>query len=1043
MIKKDSKRHKQSNICDNCRRRKVKCDRGTPCFSCVKRKIGHLCCNSTRRGVSNDDHFDSNLEKKKMNRRPSLTHFTVSEGMNSGQNCYSEENSYQSVSNTTSTKNLQYSPMAMNIGLMKPLTAGFLVLQMLKDRVQEIETFLGNGINMEDDTVSVEPNHLKADPILERLPNLGNNSPRDKEIKDWCQDSILPHTTEGCHISDYRTLTGINIIGSAQDLINLYEGYSPIHERLSLERLNHGPFSWLSLVKKDKYFYLVWAYLDKRTGNGGFLRDIIKKSKEKRISESSKQEREFEAKALDVEGDNGLNPYDNPIQETGEKIKIQPTTDSSDSSNSTKIRYKVRNDQNSYTDIRINSQLQLVETIGHILPNKRRTWMLIEIFFSYLYPYFPYIDKIDFKAAVTNIIGSDNDIREANINLNVEKKRDLATIGILLIVLRLSFLALFSNSQSFESNKHGSYLSVDEADIRYLSSHLIESDFINLSQMCLDQFQLLRNKNFFIFQLAFLLQVYHIVAPEGDGVDGNEQQVINGLLVQMAYTLGLNREPEKFANVCNDKTVNHLGRKMWHFLRSNDLHNSISSGSSPLLISTYFDTQFPFAEKKSASISDFVTEEAICYSFTCIQKYYASVKSILDLSLNITNNINIRDFSNCLSKLELSIKSAFGTLQSFLVPFNSDKYLLPAVKAMQFRDYLSLKGFCLSSYLHLFFRYEEDDISVAFFYLRKMLTTHMMEIISGYLPHMKDNEINFGVASDLILNPIFEYTIHKVNKTNIMLIVRINVTIYNMESQQGHEVNFKSNQDYRSRFSSLYKLSVALRKCTERGLLTLAKFSNRYYYAWKVCKVQTHLLKIISEKEIYQDIEQTLKIGKSFPEFSSYQLNVLIEICDLALEKFDISLAHLGLHDLAKEDLLKQTNPVTLIQKPPVTTIYETPPDLTKEGTFSTGDDQMPSIQTILSFNRGYLVHDGDDIMWSDYLCKKMEDNVDIFRLLKNDSSTSLCADDHFNNNRNKQFMEEDDRGLDPYGSNSGLRQRFELIDPLDESLLDAFMDSY
>lgn len=1042
MIKKDRKRHKQSNICDNCRRRKVKCDRGTPCFSCVKRKIGHLCGNSTRGGVSNDDHFDSSLAKKKLNSRVSDTHITVSEGMNIPQNCYSEEDSYQSIFSTASTKNLQHSSMAMNIGLMKPLTAGFFVLQMLKDRVREIETFLGNEINMEDDTVSEKPNHLKANPILERFPNLGSTSSKNKKIKDSCQDSVHPHTTEGCDTtSDYRTLTGINIIGSEKDLINLYEGYSPIHERLFLERLNHGPFSWLSLVKKDKYFYLVWAYLDKRTGNGGLLRDIIKKSKEKRISDSSKEEREFEAKALDVEGDTGLNPYDNPIQETGEKIKIQPSTNSSDSSNSTKIRYKFRNEHKSYIDIRINRELQLVETIGHILPNKKRIWMLIEIFFSYLYPYFPYIDEVDFKTAVKNIIGSEDNIREPNINLNVEKKRDLATIGVILIVLRLSFLALFSNSQSFESNKLGSYLSLDEADIMYLSSYPIESDSINLSQMCLDQFELSRNKDFFVFQLAFLLQVYHIIAPEGDGVDGNEHQVSNGLLVQMAYSLGLNREPEKFANVCNDKTVNHLGRKMWHFLRSNDLHNSISSGSSPLLISTYFDTQFPFVEK-SANISGFVIEEAICYSFTYIQKYYAPVKIILDLSLNIINSINIREFSNCLSRVELSIKSAFGTLQSFLVPFDSDKYLHPAVKAMQFRDYLSLKGFCLSSYLHLFFRYEEHDISVAFFYLRKMLTTHMMEIVSGYLPHMKDNEINFGVASDLILNPIFEYSIHKVNKINIMLIVRINITIYNMESQHGHEVNLKTDQDYRSRFSSLCELSVALRKCTQRGLFTLAKFSNRYYYAWKVCKVQTHLLRIISEKEIYQDINRTIKIDKSFPEFSYYQLKMLIEICELALKKFDISLEHRGLHDLAQEDLLKQTNPVSLIQKSPITTVYETSRGLTKEDMLSTDDDQIPSIETILSFNRDCLVHDSDDIIWSDYLCKKMEDSVDIFRLLKNDSGISLYADNHFNNNRNKGFMEEDHGVLNPYGSNSGLRESFELIDLLDESLLGTFMDS-
>ena len=61
------------------------------------------------------------------------------------------------------------------------------------------------------------------------------------------------------------------------------------------------------------------------------------------------------------------------------------------------------------------------------------------------------------------------------------------------------------------------------------------------------------------------MRIYRNCAPEeSDGIDGGDSQVATALLVQMAYSLGLNREPDKF-DVCNDEKVNHLGRKMWSF----------------------------------------------------------------------------------------------------------------------------------------------------------------------------------------------------------------------------------------------------------------------------------------------------------------------------------------------------------------------------------------------------------------------------------------------------------------------------------------------
>ena len=102
--------------------------------------------------------------------------------------------------------------------------------------------------------------------------------------------------------------------------------------------------------------------------------------------------------------------------------------------------------------------------------------------------------------------------------------------------------------------------------MKYLLQNPIGISLIDSAQNCLQYFDIFRKTSMPVLQCAYFLQLYHIFAPEdGDDGDGANTYALNSMVVRMAYSMGLNREPDNFKDVLNDKRQNHLGRKIWHF----------------------------------------------------------------------------------------------------------------------------------------------------------------------------------------------------------------------------------------------------------------------------------------------------------------------------------------------------------------------------------------------------------------------------------------------------------------------------------------------
>lgn len=98
-------------------------------------------------------------------------------------------------------------------------------------------------------------------------------------------------------------------------------------------------------------------------------------------------------------------------------------------------------------------QLHLIDKIQIILPTRKVIWKLIDRYFAWLYPFMPFIDEESLIRDISKILGPKSFEDTKIQQVKVERRLDLAHIGILLVVLRLSYLSLFCNKSSVNEER--------------------------------------------------------------------------------------------------------------------------------------------------------------------------------------------------------------------------------------------------------------------------------------------------------------------------------------------------------------------------------------------------------------------------------------------------------------------------------------------------------------------------------------------------------------------------------------------------------------
>lgn len=676
-----------------------------------------------------------------------------------------------------------------------------------------------------------------------------------------------------------NALNGHNPYGSPDDTINFYEGYKSVYIKDSFRRISFGPFSWSSLMQKDTGLKLLWDHTLKMKESSAKTA-LIFTNKDSEISAETTSvltsaandtsinldEKVFEKRLLEPEGINDMIPYYKL-----KKSQVEKTLEKSKSNQSTLPLGLT------FYNGKIENELRLIDKIQVFLPKKKVVWKLIHIFFMDIYPFMPFLEEECFRQAIEDIIGpcSYDDVKIEK--LKVEKRLDLAFLGILLIMIRLSYLSLFTNRNDINEHRLNTKDPITASKAyNYLLSNPITINIIDIAQECLDQFNLFRKPSVPVLQLAFYMKLYHTYAPEdGDGADGGDASGMLALLTQMAVSLGFHREPDTYMDSnATPQPSNNIGRKIWHYLVLNDLHLGYTFGTPIGIARGCYDTKVPFYRNGEESLVNKELDKFVTTSLFRGAILYLPFRNILHLVLNVEGYTKMSEICKGLTDFELLITKEYGTLTDCLNPeagIYSD-----FTRTFKTKFYLSVKSFYIIIYYYFYLYYEQRNINLSFFYMKKILLISISEV----MPHYFD--LIGNIKFDLILNPSVEQVIHKSNQIMIALVIRCNFIIYNMKTKPEHETKCDSDINYYKYYKSLCTLSASLTRCLEVSIAVISKISNRYYHAWRITKGHTYLLRTITKKEFYE-MNYPKASTLSNPLYSIDQILELTQICEHTL----------------------------------------------------------------------------------------------------------------------------------------------------------------
>lgn len=857
------KRNRTLLLCLQCRKRKVKCDRRMPCLSCIKHKTSNECDYSgdTIKQAPNSDFADKiNIFRMYADERPHEKHQRPS---------LKSLKSSQSNHHTTSTYPLSLGP-SMGPVLASPYSSHY----------QESSASSGNGMILELELLKLKVHQLEAS--LQKKEGLANYPDNSNGYPNQFQPpkEVSPVLSTA---SDNPTFVGVNPCDATDpdETLDLYGGYNPI-QWTQHRQMNYGPYSWLTIMKKDRALVMLLDFL-KLWGQNHIksVMPILPKdattSRNVQANPDDNHEEEFRQKAMTRDGELDLAPLAHP---------------------GTINEMKMRMNQNAmalgltFFEGEIDQKLHLIEKIRLLLPTQMSLWILINRFFEHMYPFIPLIDETWFRAEIKRLLGPEVYNEEKVAAIKVESKLDLATLGILLIVLRLSYLSTFSNNKADNDRALSSSDDSPLAETKYILSHPIDIDVINLAQVCLDQFDLYRRTNITVLQCAVFMRIYHLFSPEeGDGSDGGDSHVFNNMCLQIAYCMGLNREPSMFEGSNEDEKRNNIGRKLWFFLKLMDMNQSFQYGFPLSVDDDYNDVLIPYYRPGNSNVLDANMEKAICEGLNATGEFSKGFREILKKSLRLKDKMKMSELTDLLSKFECQLSTRFGSLSSFMNgKVNHDDYAFKKVLACKY--YMNAKSFLITMSFHFFLNYEKAaKHDLAFFYMRKYLSISCGECLPEYLLLISNNHINFDPNStvpDLILSPSIEFLIHKTNQMNFSILIRVNHAIAKLKQNlEAHSRNLLISFDYKLRYARLCKLSKLMEKFCKFSTSCLSRLSGRYYYAWRISKAHSYIIELMGKPEFNEHLARS---EASFTQFSTEQLSELLLIADSTLWKIKSSL---------------------------------------------------------------------------------------------------------------------------------------------------------
>ncbi|CAH6718745.1 hypothetical protein CLIB1444_01S13586 [[Candida] jaroonii] len=842
----ENDKRKNKPVCTFCKRRKIKCDRGDPCSSCVR--------------------FDN-------------------------KNCFylsPEPRINKKRAPKSSKQNLEHE------------------LEVLKSKLATLEN-------------TVQPNNLSTDKIsfknptnLDFLPldaadkvRVGNPSNLfNQEFVDNIRNNL--NDIQKVHFdNDFNQLMAL--VGDDAEF-SLFDCDPPIADHGPVSRRNFGILAWKASFDRDPCLKLILKYIKRSPKRDHLFK--VKNANDKfnytkfrsTLNSNAEPIKEEKDSDIDADMDSGFRcdftntipvKIDQPVSEVNHPLPGM---------NSQKLGLR-------FGDAR-NEKLTLLSTIENNLPNETIIWNHIDKFFDKFYGYLPILDEIEFKTQISRLIDrkipEDSDysiLSKEKIKLSLNNKTDFTYLGILLIILRLGYLSLIPTI-----NANANYFDqLSEID-KMLYENTIDMDIVFISHNCLNQFNLFGSVNIPILQLAMVIRFYQIYAPEnGDGPDHGDAQVLNSTLFQMAYSLGLNRDPSRVESMKNEK-FNNLSRKIWYCLLLLDLNHSLEYGD-PLNANKFtFDTKLPYYTDENSNLVNSNREMFIIDCFQILKVLYEPVTQFVNEIIDVNGTINSVQFCKKIHYLKYKVFSLNSVLNNKNTSFVANIVSKNIKHIYKTKIELQFGHFICSLFFSLFNHFEaRKQYDLAFYYLHRFLEKILLIMFPVYLELFSLQGLESSI--DFVLIPGIETMLHKGLMFIESLLIRIKITVINYCSDPNHPTLMANDENYSKRFKNFSKLFLYLDEVASNFISIAHAFSKKYYYGWLIARMNQVFIDTLKSKTFRTNIYvEKMEFPLLDDNFKVQQLVGILEQCLIKKKKFESELKDLDndFHaEVVEDDMMK------------------------------------------------------------------------------------------------------------------------------------------
>lgn len=674
------------------------------------------------------------------------------------------------------------------------------------------------------------------------------------------------------------------------DRIQIYKGFESII--FSNSKMNNfGPFAWITIVLKDPFS----KSLCKAIIKGG--NEIIINFKKKAFSGK------YNFVAYEIENENNL---------------------------------EVSNIKNSV----------LLNNIVKILPTKKAIWLFIERFFKFIYPFVPYLDQNSFILTVERLIDG-NHIMDLNLEQKVNKlylsqHTDIAVLGSLLVVIQFSYDSLLCNT--------GKALDHPERtrDELYLLNSEPSENLVQYTQLCLNQFKLLKRCPLPIFQCAMLLREYQKV----DGCDGfadGDSQIYTGLLVQMATSIGLNRDPQNFNTEVSNDENGLLWRKIWYGLIFADNYQYMQTGTPPLIYSNHYDTKLPVFNRLVSNNKDLelenVTIEIMRERFFIENK----MRDIADLVSNMNTEPIVEELLLKIFSLKNELTNMYGSGNDILTRDHKGNHCEKIMKVARWMIYSHALTLLQPVFMHVYFHYQsKGHFDTTYFFHNKILS-FWMYVVGNLEDLVKNSYKFFGLGFDVLLVPVIEVSMHKGLIFFNSAYIKATVLEKKLKGNNADDMELL-------KYINIFRNKILLRLISDIYLPLLRILSNRYFYAWRMLKAHGLILKYFEEGDLDFSAQRSMFNFMEYLNIDSFKL--LIETTNWKYYRAGVKQPNWLIQWLNNYERNIYSGP-----------IYDA---VANANSITSSDDSPPTINAETSIND----LSKDDEIWIDKLYQRFSSNI-------------------------------------------------------------------